>query len=47
MDRHLFTQIKHTTTTKQEFVEKVNSNPEGHRVYVKNSSGNDQLITAP
>lgn len=47
VDRHLFTQIKHTTTTKQEFVEKVNSNPEGHRVYVKNSSGNDQLLTAP
>lgn len=35
VDRHLFTQIKHTAATKQEFVDKVNSNPAGYDVFVK------------
>lgn len=35
VDRHLFTQIKHTAATKQEFVDKVNSNPSGYDVFVK------------
>ena len=40
VDRHLFTQIKHTAATKQEFVEKVNGNPEGYDVFV-NQNGTD------
>lgn len=35
VDRHLFTQIKHTAATKQEFVNKVNSNPTGYDVFVR------------
>ncbi len=35
VDRHLFTQIKHTAATKQEFVDKVNNNPAGYEVFVK------------
>jgi Fe(3+) dicitrate transport protein len=47
VDRHLFTQIKHTSATKKEFVDKVNANPGGYRVYSKNASGNEQLLAAP
>jgi Fe(3+) dicitrate transport protein len=35
VDRHLFTQIKHTAATKQEFVDKVNANPSGYDVFIK------------
>ncbi len=35
VDRHLFTQIKHTAATKQEFVDKVNGNPNGYDVFIK------------
>lgn len=35
VDRHLFTQIKHTSATKQEFVDKVNGNPNAYDVFTK------------
>lgn len=47
VDRQLFTQIKHTTATKQEFVDKVNTNPNAYSVYTKNAAGQDVLLTAP
>ena len=47
VDRHLFTQIKHTSATKKEFVDKINGHPNGYKVYVKNVNGSEQLLTAP
>lgn len=47
VDRHLFTQIKHTNATKNEFVAKVNSNPTAYKVYILNSSGAEQQLKAP
>lgn len=47
VDRQLFSQIKHTTATKQEFVDKVNANPSAYNVYTKNAAGQDVLMTAP
>jgi Fe(3+) dicitrate transport protein len=48
VDRHLFTQIKHTSATKQEFVDKVNGNPAGYEVFVKQNGVDvklDRIIT--
>ena len=47
VDRHLFTQIKHTDATKQEFVDKVNSLPSAYDVYAKGSDGVIRQLTAP
>ncbi len=38
-DRHLFTQVRHTDATKNEFVSKVNGNPAGYTVYILNDQG--------
>ncbi len=46
VDRHLFTQIKHTAATKQEFVDKVNSNPAGYDVFVKQNGVDVKLDRA-
>lgn len=46
VDRHLFTQIKHTAATKQEFVDKVNSNPSGYDVFVKQNGVDVKLDRA-
>nr|HMU05261.1 TonB-dependent receptor [Saprospiraceae bacterium] len=48
VDRHLFTQIKHTAATKKEFVDKVNRNPAGYEVFVKQNGVDvklDRLVT--
>jgi len=45
-DRHLFTQIKHTNATKQEFVNKVNSNPFGYDIFIK-ENGIDVKLERP
>lgn len=47
VDRHLFTLIKHTDATRQEFVNKVNHLPSGYTVYKKNSEGEDVRIQLP
>ncbi len=47
VDRHLFTEIKHTQATKQEMVDKANSNPGGYAFYVKNSEGKEELLDYP
>jgi len=46
VDRHLFTQIKHTPATKQEFVDKVNGNPTGYDVFVKQNGVDVKLDRA-
>ncbi len=47
VDRHLFTLVRHTEATKQEFVDKVNSLPSGYTVYVKNIDGHNVPINGP
>jgi Fe(3+) dicitrate transport protein len=46
VDRHLFTQIKHTAATKQEFVDKVNGNPSGYDVFIKQNGVDVKLNRA-
>jgi Fe(3+) dicitrate transport protein len=46
VDRHLFTQIKHTAATKQEFVDKVNGNPAGYDVFIKQNGVDVKLDRA-
>lgn len=46
-DRHLFTQVRHSAATRQEFIEKVNSNPAGYRVYVRNDVGDEIVLDRP
>lgn len=46
VDRHLFTQIKHTAATKQEFVDKVNANPSGYDVFIKQNGADVKLNRA-
>lgn len=45
-DRHLFTQIRHTTATKEEFVRKVNNNPGGYDIYIQDQ-GQTVLLDRP
>lgn len=47
VDEHLFTQIKHTAATKEEFVSKINANPNGYDVYAKGANGNDIILEKP
>ncbi|MBL0102089.1 MAG: TonB-dependent receptor [Saprospiraceae bacterium] len=47
VDRHLFTQIKHTTATKQEFVGKVNSNPNAYEIFIQSADGTVTNLKAP
>ena len=46
VDRHLFTQIKHTAATKQEFVDKVNGNPDGYDIFIKQNGVDVKLDRA-
>lgn len=45
-DRHLFTQIKHNSATKEEFVGKVNANPGGYDIYIQDQ-GQTVLLDRP
>lgn len=44
IDRHLFTQVVHNAATRNEFIEKVNANPAGYQVYVRDGQGTEQLL---
>ncbi len=47
VDRHLFSQVKHSQATREEFVNKVNGNPDGYDVFVKNQSGQEIELDRP
>jgi Fe(3+) dicitrate transport protein len=47
VDRHLFTLVKHTNNTKEEFVTKVNLLPQGYTVYATDNNGNEVVLPAP
>lgn len=47
VDRHLFTLIKHTQATRQEMADKVNANPNGYALYVKNANGQEVKLDTP
>ncbi|MEZ4912374.1 MAG: carboxypeptidase-like regulatory domain-containing protein [Saprospiraceae bacterium] len=47
VDEHLFTQIKHTTETKAEFVSKINANPNGYDVFTKDMNGKEIALEKP
>ena len=44
-DRDLFSQVVHSTATRNEYISKVNSNREAFEVYVSNGAGGDVLFT--
>ncbi len=47
MDRQLFSQVVHSQATKEEFVNRVNRNPENYRVMITDQMGEDSQLQAP
>lgn len=47
VDRHLFTQTIHNDATKKEFVDKVNANPLGYKVFISGVGGQVQQLSLP
>nr|WKN35755.1 TonB-dependent receptor [Tunicatimonas sp. TK19036] len=45
LDRDLFSEVIHSTATRQEFIEKVNANRSAYELYTTNGTGNEALIT--
>ena len=44
VDKDLFSQVIHSSSTKQEYIDKVNENREAFEVYTINSVGNEELL---
>lgn len=47
VDRHLFSQVKHSHATKEEFINNVNSHPDSYDVFVKDNNGLDIELDRP
>lgn len=45
LDRDLFTQVIHSSATREEYINRVNANREGYEVYVSDNNGGDMLLT--
>jgi Fe(3+) dicitrate transport protein len=46
-DNDLFSQVIHSTATRNEYLQKVNRNREAYEVYAADGNGNDSLLTNP
>ncbi|MCB0853988.1 MAG: TonB-dependent receptor, partial [Bacteroidetes bacterium] len=46
LDKDLFSQVTHSSATREEFIDKVNSNRKAYEIYTLNGQGEEVLVTS-